>query len=1019
MMGFKMKTNYEENVFDKFIWSFSKIFENHNFPFCQPIINKNLYDCYLCKCNFDRCINNPLVSSILIIGPPGSGKTTFASQISFLLAQNGCKIGILGLEEPTDSIFRICDLFNWYSGSCKTTRSNMIPLFGTPNDILNTIKDGKKQVDNDQKKIKNESYDLDVLFMDGVSILNNSLGFDISYRETWNNLFSLLRNNKKLGIFVADDPVPEENYLQYQSDVVFSLNRKSNIKTFTFYVNKARYHDFHPGPHKFKILPSEGKIAGGIHLFPSMTSYINSGDDWKHRKKINKWYGCGVHGFDKLIGTNGNESIFFDDESLLIFGSTGTNKTTLAIQTMFSQDSIYDDEINGIIVLLDITKKSILRAINSDKENNWNSNLLKKIRENKIVVKSFLGRSCSAEEISEWIFRSIEKFKIKKMIPRLCFLGLESFLSSKQDETKKLDTITTLIRSLKQHDIISLFTFEIPHHFRKIGDIHLPFGHLFDTIITTKRIEERNEVLIGLYALKSIGRQPYNSMALLSNGKDNSLSVEFRRWPKVNIISGEAGNIREEALFLKFFYHNYSETVSNNFIFNEFRKRYPENEGYNFHLVYKDTISSEHWSFRGYWGSRHSNTKVLSLSKSLMDVLFADHLLENLKSIIPKDLILSSTMRNNLFWNKCINIYEEKASDYMESIESIEMVPAYMDLGVLVQNKKTNNCNEEKCKNTNIKFPRTIKELIDQRNSFNRCNDYKYYFIMPTIAPNRTYFMNFFIDIFANLGGDLLRNYKKIEDIRKIHDTNTIAKEILESFENGFVNDKDIAIKALLIILEIWDDEYVPSPLIGANYNRSLFSYRPLTKIEPYSYEQQKAHEIDDLENLTIHYKLEKEPSDFTTGWFPISTNLKRFVGDLYCFGIIRGALAPETAWILIDDLTQTRSNKLRAVTRRGLPIYKEMFDENLFINLPNDNKIFDSITTNYHNNNCTDKNLLILSDYPFYHYFEKIILSELSGLFLINRSEIKSKDSQYKHAEKIFYNIVKAVNKQIPAVLN
>ncbi len=932
--------------------------------------------------------------TVLIKGLPGSGKTTMGLQlINNMSSKEKGKVKIATLLESPQQIDRLCRLY----GFDFDFKPEIIWLLNKENLCdLDFLLDGEE---------------IKYLMIDGISILKYLKEKSAEKKTVQERLYNILEGLKKRRLFtiiVSEEHLPGEDiFFEYIVDGVINLSVDEGRKERYLEINKLRWKDFYPGKHGFKLQGGNDfqGMKRGVYIFPSISCYFHEPDIFNpSTEKEIEYITSGINGFDKLIQSEA-EGAFSPGEVILLIGEPGSGKTIFGFQFLNQIGKDNQDEQSSqkqsLCVSLDNTFEEIEQSLADFKKIN---EFIKYDNNSKLVY--FNSAALLIDEFTNTIVNLLKRKDYR--ITRVLIDSISSLRGSFQKFQDYTNYISSLIRVLKNFRVTTILTYEIPNFFRSIGLVEIPNSTDVDTIISLRHYDINNALERGLVILKTKGKEHTTKLLNMDIKTDRGLYVEESGWSKIGLLGGEIERTHEAKLFFKFFYQNKSHEEIHVPIFDDFKKRYAEDQ--LFKPVLKNDPSPDHWSFKGYHGAGHSNTKLLSVKKYVMDVLKRNECL----TALPDDVLSKYKDRFKSFlWNTKI-----------KDEENPQMLPYYADIGVLVfQNmmvevdgkleKTKRNKQEEstlcvlanfidkkkhpllskKIESGKFLYPETWDELIILRDVFkenkvkikNKLNrqcgkEILHLFVLPNTVTDTRQFMTFFLELFWAHKGNVI-----FEDMKKItfQDKKVWGKYFIDE-----IVQSDMFKTTLDFMNGLVDGEAIPNPNIGGHHQHSILARRWLSKIELFP---------EDAKNLS-----KKEKFYFGIAPLPkvVSSGSSYSCLDLYCLGIIRGSLAPETGWMFADELLKSDTDKIRCIRRRGLPIVEKK-------NIYKSSHIKDALADDY----STIKKLILdestsysyfrTSDIPRYYELERLLASEIKEIFEKKSSKDIQDDIKKKIEEK------------------
>ena len=824
---------------------------------------------------------------LVICGPPGAGKTTFGL---FLLHYFYHKIYeqksthpnalILSLVENPEQIDKICEIYN-FNFELKDTKSK---VFLIPGRFSSGEVPDLKSI---ARKFNVELNRSDLIIVDGIS---SFLSKNEDSKVQLNQFLDQIKKNKLISVLIAEEYRDYEDIsIQYAVDGIIKLNVDQSKQARILEISKSRWHDNYYGPHVFR-LNSKGYNSidkPGVLLYPSMNCLINE------RKRNNLFHNnskqsdykkelsSGVNGFNGLFSDRKNGP-FSTGENVLLIGPNGADKFLFGIQYLEATKS---DE-KAILISFVKTIKEIYSIYNKLK------NLSKK--------EDAIDCDCLTYSFNDFVIEeAVGKLhnilcKYENITTRVFIDGLSSLINvfdTKEKYQSFLISLLELINTFK--NVSAIFSYNTSKVFSSFAEIDIPCGDRFTTVVGFMFQEQYNKLVPGVVILKSQASKCDMSLKVPIYRESGRYEIDLQAgWTRVGLLSGEREQVHEEKPFVKLFYENRSEEWVFKRPIDDFKGRYPKE--HSFKMVAKNNPYPDHWSFLGYAGAGHSNTKLVELRKYVMDVLRDREVFLELPNELKKMRIIKERSESGFLW------FDNTSSKPDSSV----YIPFYADVGVLVYQedklKKLLTAND-----LNFHIPKTWDDIIELIDCFEPFDDIRHLFLIPNTVGDAKNFVSFFIELTWTYGWHYPTDLTDNEQI-----ASQMSKWIRGPY---FINSA----KLLKKMVQKGKGSKIPNPNIGGHYHESIFSRRWFSKIHLFPNDAEKRAQAN------------KGPFYFGIAPLPGIKDKDKFLKgisnvDLYPFGIIRSALAPETGWMLAVNLLETDID--RAIRKRGIPIGRKVY---------------------------------------------------------------------------------------------
>jgi KaiC/GvpD/RAD55 family RecA-like ATPase len=884
---------------------------------------------------------------LLIYGPPGAGKTTFGLYLLKKLHQDifGSQPNrsalMLSIVEPPEQIIAIADIFGIDFRYDRGEAGLHLVYTRVEGDKLNLSRLFRKAGQKPEPG--------DVLLIDG-----------ISYFKPWEasrqSIFSFINQIKKLKIFailVAEVNRPDEiGFMEYAVDSIIHLNVQPFTHSRYLEIKKMRWHDYHMGKHSF-ILRNRYGFPGypGIAILPSTACLTleRTVNGEKEREVEHKGIPSGVPGFDDLVENKGGP--FRPGDSILMIGPPGVGKSLIGIQFL---KAAKDGE--SVFISFSSDYMDIKSRIKPDEQVNPGTHFYcLHYNPTNLVIDEVVGAVHN-------ILTDIEA-KSSKTI-RLYIDGiatLRCIFDSDEGYNRFLISFLQLLATFP--NLVSLLSYQISKIFASYSEIPIPTADHFTVIIGLNFQEQHNALQRGLVVLKCLGRKHESELQVADIKFGGSFIVDPRAgWPHVGLLGGERERVREAKPFIKIFYENGSEEEIVKGVLADFELRYPED--HVFREVAKKNPVATHWSFSGYAGAGHSNTKIVALRKYVMDVIRENGVFME----VPEDFKerFPNRLDTGFLWE-----------DYTAPQDSLHvLIPYYADVGVLVYQKDA-LLSLKGLKNGDPPLPKTWDELIELKDKMNDAKVHpskpiRHLFLIPNTINDTKNFVAFFFELCWAYGWDFQCN--------KTQSLIEVGEKLVKWVDSNYF--QEALDRMWRLVYE--SDGKIPNPNIGGHYHESVFSRRWFSKIHLLPKDAEHRMKAKD-----------QEPFQFVIAKLPGIEKGKPGVScvDLYALGILKDALAPETGWMLATELLEYHIDVERTRRKRGIPISRNTFEtrlvqdnfratirpleryDDLFKTYPD---VLNSILIGDEDKPCFRRT----SDIPKFYDLENLLGKELPGIF-------------------------------------
>jgi KaiC/GvpD/RAD55 family RecA-like ATPase/ABC-type glycerol-3-phosphate transport system substrate-binding protein len=718
----------------------------------------------------------------------------------------------------------------------------------------------------------------DVLLIDGVSLLTASA----ADRKKVIALIDEIKEQELFAILVVEEAQPfPDRLLEYAVDGIIRLSVDSVSGLRNLEIAKWRWGDYCAGKHSFRFRTYEKSTGkGGVELFPSLSCLINQQNG---RKAIPALFTepikSGTPGLDELIDPRGG---FRAGDRILLLGPSGVGKMKIGMQ--FLNECMKEE--SGASVFVSFSHDHQQATNRSGKE--CSSNRLHRLYYS-------ISGICLDEVVGAIhnLLAYLEEENGPHALTRLFVENmseLRRLFTSEQDYEAFLVSFIAMLK--KFPSVVSMISIQLPLMFASYAKVSIPAATHFTVVIGLNLLEQHNMLIRGLVVLRALDRPHNTELKLVSVEQNGIFKVDpLGGFNKVGLLSGDPAPIHEEKLFLKLFFQNASEEEVIKRTFNDFKARYPNDQ--TFIMVCTKNPNPDHWSFLGYSGVGHSNTKVVLLDKSTADIIRERKALTD----VPPDLVEKFAER----FDSKQSLFGSETPD--SAVKDTFMLPYCADVGVLVyQWDVLRDMTSKEPPQT----PKTWGELLELKSNLKSYTSpdsnkpIKYLFVIPNPATDAKNFVAFFLELCWNFGWE----YNKENDV---------VSELTEWIRGHHFRNA----VGLMQRLVLESDGLIPNPLKGGHYHQAVFARRWFSKIH---LRPDDAMKRADAAHPAFQFGIAPLPGI-------TSDRLGYAYLDLYVLGIVSGALAPETGWMLASQFLGVDVDFDRALKKRGLPVVRTILE--------------------------------------------------------------------------------------------
>lgn len=844
--------------------------------------------------------------TVLLCGAPGVGKTTVGLYLLNLVHEQARNQGknadalLLSLVESSEQLESICRLYGFDFAHQR------------PPILTDRYAAGEEP---DLGKIANKAKlplaQGDLVFIDGIS----ALGTSSDDRQHLLSFLDEIKRRRLIAILVAEEYGDgQDHFLEYGVDAIIrlgvdppSFGTGDIFRRRWIEIAKLRWHDYHMGPHAFRLQDAVSYPDDpGVALFPSARCLID-----ERRRRLSRdpspkssvrrrpRLASGVAGFDGMVKAHA-DGAFREGERSLLIGPSGSGKFRFGTQFLAASEPAE----RAICVSFGRTTSDLATHFAALREISMPDDTRRAVER---VSCEALHINPTAGGIEE-IFGAIHNLLDSGPGPVRLFVDGVSVLRCRFSDDARyelfLRSLLDLIRTFPR--TTTLLSYQTPRVFASYSEIDIPASDLFSTVIGFNFQEQANRVVPGIVILKS-SAAAHDTALRVPRVADGEYTVDPKAgWSRVALLSGVREQVHEEHPFVKLFFENRSENEVLKIAFDDFRKHYPAN--YDFHMVGRHNPQPTHWSFRGYAGPGHSNTKLVQLRKYVMDMLRDDELLLQVPREVEDSLIRVQFDRfeSDFVWADCTEAEGEPRV----------MIPSYCDVGVLVYQQDGLQGQRNGLQNARVEeIGRSWNQMIELAKDFTPSEKFPHLFIIPNIVGDHRNFVSFFFELCWTHGWDFPAT-------RTCPMPGVLLEELTKWVDGEYFA---AAVQLLHKLIDVGrKTNSIPNPNIGGHYHRSVFGRRWFSKtlLLP-SDAEARAAGGDSPFQLGIAPLPGVRSPDGTL--LPGISNV-----DLYALGVIREALAPETAWMLASTLVDSEVDVWRVKRKRGLPVSRRKFETRL-----------------------------------------------------------------------------------------
>lgn len=829
------------------------------------------------------------------------------------------------------------------------------------------------------------------IFIDGFTMFNDSASGD--YREIANTVIDTFKDaDAFIIIALEDEPSQITEYFKYAVDGIISIEVSNSAQRHRYIeIEKLRYMDYARGKHGLEFFTPPDKKTATLRIYPKLSAqlyYLKSQQvaiedhesSWQNYQS-DHYYNTGIKNLDSIITNNKQSSSLTRGDTIFIACEPGINKAEWGLSFLAqSANDIMDgpnltsDKKHDTIWLnfgpstieKQLRKPPLMNDFSFLSENYF---CYDKVSSNRISQGSELSESQDNRDKTSGIVqhfnrirltdlnrpyrtlhpgRSIDcligildKYSNSSLPVRVVVDGISNLCMDLGNSEALQEYIVNLNRILNNCNSLSMVFVDLPYSYKSMNELSIEWMGEVDFAGHLRWFEINNNKHLSFSLLKSryskYNSKPFHVAYDKTDDYRYSIQLKDEGWPMVSMLGGTAESIHEAKAFLKFFDQSYSNLNLHTQIFGNFEERYPEDQ--TFKYVLKRNPNPQHWSFLGYAGVGHSNTKVVLLKNAVTDILSENDALleypvnewENHRSIINGNLPGQEAVdsRSYSLWG-----FFKRESEAATSNPG-KILPVFSDFSILCCQDNPTNMSEISralIKDTiSIDYKETPvinswyhlfdlnKKFIEEKNQED-CLLHppwiRHLFSMPSLTLDSDCFFNFFLEILFDFSDTALES---------IFEYSKHLDGLIDLIESEPFIDT-INFLRLLVTKQV-----SASPLEKINYQTSYYSRRWYSEVNSFSYRDQRLISLDKLipeKYLNLeNFKPETNPSiKFSISTLPSKTEGKHGLSsiDFYSAGVITQALAPETAFMFISEISSVNNSIKRFSKRRGIPIRRD-----------------------------------------------------------------------------------------------
>lgn len=476
-------------------------------------------------------------SSILIEGPPGSGKTNLGIQIIYTGATQFNEPGIIvTFEEFSEQIYRDAAVFGWDLKRLEKENKIMV-IHTSPNEMQQSI---DRLPGPTASEVHDAIFRLGAkrILLDSVSHFVRVTNDVVEQRELLFRFQSQLKSRGLTVLFTKELEEAESSKIYFEEYVVDASVRLYNTPPLgvggtlrSIEVRKTRGQEHLPGRHPFRF------FSDGIHIFPrpKVMPVVKPIEKLKAANRVP----IGIPGLDTMLHGG-----LLENSTTLVAGPAGSGKTILAAH--FLNAGVTAGEA-CLYVTLEETPDKILAYLPAVGLDLSKKNITKLLH---------IHHAVPIDLCLEELFLQLKNIIEEKKIKRVVIDSLSDFMAAVHDPAILRDYMYILVRQLEDAGITSLLLSQIPQVAGAVNVAEIGYAIVADTIIYLGFVEIESKMHRVISVLKMRGSEHDSELRKLLI-TTNGLEVATRFLGLTGVLSGmPTGQYREtiEEVFQPLFF---------------------------------------------------------------------------------------------------------------------------------------------------------------------------------------------------------------------------------------------------------------------------------------------------------------------------------------------------------------------------------------------------------------------------------------------------------------------------------